>query len=718
MHTVQTAVYGRLLSLTPSFLSVSDACPHVPLPARKMKEVIEKMTGKTTRRALLTSALAILACVAMLVGTTFAWFTDTASTAANTIRSGILTVDIVGEDGVTSLQNKSMSFVNANGSADILWEPGVTFKTPVFQIKNTGNLALKYKLAINGITGDNAFLRVIHFSVMDAEGKEVSLDTFEGHLTPDAALSGALYIQAHMDENAGNEYQDKTLSGLGITVIATQDTVEYDSKDNQYDKDASYGEKVTSAEEFKAALADGKTILLANDIALTAELHINKDVTVFGNGHTVISGAPVRVDAGHSVTFKNVTFSAPQNAKNNASNFYAAGLKGKLVLDGCKFLGTQYDCVQVVPETGAEIVINGCRFEADKSAERFIHIEAAYASNADVKITLTNNFFGATGMLKNSMIDLDYINLAGIDFGGNNIYTDTNGDIYVCGPSVNRTISKADAYAQLGALKAADNEEIKIVTGDIAITEGNTATIAQDTKISAGATISGSGTGNSTLNSDNAKISEDNVTIKDITIKGSGSAGTGGTLNIGGNNAALENVDYQGDGNIAITVSTGSKNSGTTFKKVKITKAFRGIQFWSLSGDSVIDDCVLNVAGYTFNIDAAVAGSTLTIKDSTLNGWTSYTSGIKLVSFDNCKLGLNAYQYLRPYSETKLTDCEFTSAGYQLNAGGSDAYTITLTNCTKNGTPITAENVKALLLDTDDWNTNATLIVNGVTVTL
>ena len=204
----------------------------------------------------------------------------------------------------------------------------------------------------------------------------------------------------------------------------------------------------------------------------------------------------------------------------------------------------------------------------------------------------------------------------------------------------------------------------------------------------------------------------------DLTIKGSGSAGTGGTLNIGGNNAALENVDYQGDGNIAITVSTGSKNSGTTFKKVKITKAFRGIQFWSLSGDSVIDDCVLDVAGYTFNIDAAVAGSTLTIKDSTLNGWTSYTSGIKLVSFDNCKLGLNAYQYLRPYSETKLTDCEFTSAGYQLNAGGSDAYTITLTNCTKNGTPITAENVKALLLDTDDWNTNATLIVNGVTVTL
>ena len=132
----------------------------------------------------------------------------------------------------------------------------------------------------------------------------------------------------------------------------------------------------------------------------------------------------------------------------------------------------------------------------------------------------------------------------------------------------------------------------------------------------------------------------------------------------------------------------------------------------------MIDNCILDVAGYTFNIDATVTDSTLTIKDSTLNGWTSYTSGIKLVSFENCKLGLKAYQYLRPYSETKITDCEFTSADYQMNAGGSDAYTITLTNCTKNGTKITAENVKDLLLDMDDWNTNATLIVDGTTVTL
>ena len=288
--------------------------------------------------------------------------------------------------------------------------------------------------------------------------------------------------------------------------------------------------------------------------------------------------------------------------------------------------------------------------------------------------------------------------------------------------------SFGNTYDKDATYPVADNEGLKNAIGSA--TDGSTVDIASGeytlsdpaatskTEIPAGVTIAGAGKDNTKLNVNNDKIAKDNVTLKDMTIKGSGSQGTGGTLNINGNNTTIENVDYKGDGNIAIAVSTGGSNSGTTFRGTKITNAFRGIQFWSLSGDSVIDNCVLDVAGYTFNIDAAVADSTLTITDSTLNGWTSYTSGIKLVTFENCKLGLNAYQYLRPYSETKLVNCDFTSGGYQLNAGGSDAYTITLTNCTKNGTPITADNVKALLLDTEDWNTNAILIVNGVSVSV
>lgn len=350
---------------------------------------------------------------------------------------------------------------------------------------------------------------------------------------------------------------------------------------------------------------------------------------------------------------------------------------------------------------------------------RFIHIEAAYGSNADVKITMTNNFFGASTYISEALIDIDYINLAGIDFGGNNIYTDTDADIYVCGASWVRTITAAEAYARLGSLKAADDAPITSVTGNTAIASGSTATINNSTGISAGVTISGNSKTGSVLKSDNSKITADNVTIKNLTVEGSGASGTLGTMNISGNNTTIENVNYTGEaGKIAIAVSTGDSNSGTVIKDTKITNAFRGIQFWRLSGNSVIDNCVLDISGYTFNIDATAPNATLTVKDSTLNGWTSYTSGIQLVTFDNCKFGLNTYEYLRPYSNTVLTDCEFTSADYQLNAGGSGAYTITLTNCTKNGTAITADNVVSLLLDTDGWNSNVTLIVNGVTVTV
>ena len=476
------------------------------------------MKTTSTKRAFLLSVCSILLCLVMLVGTTFAWFTDTASTAVNTIQSGKLDValEMLVNGEWVSAEGKTLEFIKAQGNDPILWEPGCEYKLPDLRIVNKGNLALKYKVTVNSVVGDSKLLEAIDFTVKIGDATPVALAGWDGVLLPrsdaelvtdlDVGETKPITISGHMKEEAGNEYQNKTLTGLGITVVATQYTYEFDSFNNTYDENAAY--PVLSNEELTNAITDNAHVVLAPGV-----------------------------------------YNLP---------------------------------------------------------------------------TLSNS----------------------------------------------------------------------------------------------GVTIVGSGKNDSTLNAEKAKITTDNVTIKDVTIVGSGSAGTGGTLNINGNNTTLENVDYQGDGNIAIAVSTGEANTGTTFRNTKITNAFRGIQFWSLSGDSLIDNCTLDVAGYTFNIDAAVAGSTLTIRDSILNGWTSYTSGIQLVTFENCKLGLNAYQYLRPYSETTITDCEFTSAGYQLNAGGSNAYTITITNCTKNGTKITAENVVGLLLNKEDWNTNATLIVDGTTVTV
>lgn len=251
--------------------------------------------SKSTKRALLSSAFAILVCVAMLIGTTFAWFSDTASIAVNKIQSGTLSVDIVDENE-KSIKDKSMSFVNKEGSADILWEPGAAFKTPAFKIKSTGKLALKYKLTLNGITGDNELLKVIQFSVVDADGTEVDLDNFEGYLTPDAALSDALYIKGYMDKKADNKYQGKELIGLGITVVATQWTYEKDSKDEMYDENAEYPE-VDAAD-----LADVLNTLEDNAVIsvtgrLDSSLTISKPVTI----HNLTATAPVTI-ASNGVT--------------------------------------------------------------------------------------------------------------------------------------------------------------------------------------------------------------------------------------------------------------------------------------------------------------------------------------------------------------------------------------------------------------------------------
>ena len=239
---------------------------------------------KSTKRALISSALAILMCMAMLIGTTFAWFTDTASTAVNKIQSGTLKVDIVGEND-ESLDGKTLSFKDVNDNTNILWEPGATFNLDAFKIVNKGNLALKYKVIINGVDGDAKLLKAIDFTVKKGDANAVALEGWEGVLLPEGATpndtekeevkeTAEIIISGHMREGAGNEYQGLSIDGLGITVLATQYTYESDSKDNQYDKDADMTpdnlDQMVFANVTKTATANEATVLENGDGTVVA----------------------------------------------------------------------------------------------------------------------------------------------------------------------------------------------------------------------------------------------------------------------------------------------------------------------------------------------------------------------------------------------------------------------------------------------------------------
>jgi len=192
---------------------------------------------KSTKRALLGSVMAMVLCLAMLVGATFAWFTDTASTNVNKIQAGNLDValEMQNADGKwVSAEGKTLDFVkaaDAKGEA-ILWEPGCTYELPALRIRNNGNLALKYKVAITGINGSAKLNTVIDWTIGD-----VAMGA-EQHLA--AGESNAFTIKGHMKESAGNEYMNESIDGIAITVVATQDTLESDSFDKDYDADAEY----------------------------------------------------------------------------------------------------------------------------------------------------------------------------------------------------------------------------------------------------------------------------------------------------------------------------------------------------------------------------------------------------------------------------------------------------------------------------------------------
>ena len=238
---------------------------------------------KATKRALLTSVMALVMCVVMLVGTTFAWFTDTASTAVNKIQAGNLDIELEMKNasgGWDKAEGKTLYFLQKQGdqkvqSADILWEPGCTYELPELRIVNKGNLALKYKVIINGIEGDAKLNEAIDWTITPGTATDgsnvVKLESapagYEYALTAKDAAN-TLTISGTMKKEAGNEYQGLSIDGIGITVVATQYTYEKDSIDNQYDKDADATIQVNSENiqdylDGKYGSIDGMTLVLA-----------------------------------------------------------------------------------------------------------------------------------------------------------------------------------------------------------------------------------------------------------------------------------------------------------------------------------------------------------------------------------------------------------------------------------------------------------------------
>ena len=352
-------------------------------------------SSKTTKRALLTSVLALLMCVTMLVGATFAWFTDTASTEVSKIQAGNLDLEVEYRTAANSDWKTLDNATDLFGAEGTLFEPGHT-RVVELKIKNAGNLALKYKIGMNVISetaGTNKdgkpyklsnYLKVATSPIQqydpnagpgtisyameqlifekgnvpawehrDFANFELDKDENNRVLNLQPGDAGILGIKVYMPESVGNEANaistEKAASiNFGLNVVATQYTVESDSFGNTYDKDATY--PAVNQAELTALLNGGKIVTLGKDIAPT------EAITVSGNVKSTLD-----LDGKKLANTKDIWETTP-----NSWSLVSARSGANLTITGNgTFAAKANDCYAVDVQDGSTVTITSGTFNGN-----------------------------------------------------------------------------------------------------------------------------------------------------------------------------------------------------------------------------------------------------------------------------------------------------------------------------------------------------------------
>ena len=328
---------------------------------------------KSTKRALLGSVVAMVLCLAMLVGATFAWFTDTASTAVNKIQAGNLDVKLMYSTDMQTWKEATDQTKLFDDNA--LWEPGHT-EVVYLKVINNGKLALKYSMNFSNFdvnwsknaAGDrfyiNKFLKAglvktdtkfdLREDAWSAIGNnEIALER-RAQLTDGwVTLAGGegtdtMALVIYMPTYVGNEANAQSyyrirqpkITNFGLEITATQATVERDSFNDQYDKDAA-------------------TVLSRISTGVSRE--VNENVQASGDGGTVyVTGGTTTINA-------------------DVYSEYATPWDGETV---------RHEAVAVWAEKSGKVIINGGNFlQIGVPADHDDHFDLIYAEdNATIEI--------------------------------------------------------------------------------------------------------------------------------------------------------------------------------------------------------------------------------------------------------------------------------------------------------------------------------------------
>ncbi len=473
-------------------------------------------------------------------------------------------------------------------------------------------------------------------------------------------------------------------------------------------------ENITTAAGLRTALANGHSAKLAADITIdeTISVPAGKDVILDLNGHEI-----------------NNTEDLWNEATGDWSLVSVRG--GSLTIKGDGLLkAKENDCFAVDVQDGGHVIIEDGEYISN------VHAVYVWAGTAEIrggKYSVQQKFSDPTkadefvlncydahhrdGTAKIIVTGGEFVSFNPADCWAEGAHTNFLAPGYKSvGINGSYFVSKDDAPVSIGV---SGQDELDNIVSQIPAGETAEITLSDGTyklpTLSNGMTIIGE-TGNEVIDcAETTTVRAKNVTISNVTVKGNGAVADGSSLAASGSNSTITGCTFkngrQNTYGSDLSISNGS-GSVVTVSNCDFRKSgFRGVMIWNTGDEVKIDNCIFDNT-YPFNCDDGTGK--ITVTDSELKGWTSYTDELELVSFTNCKFGKSTsgygYAYLVPYSKTIIKDCTF-SADFLVSPSGSATFTIEFINCKyEDGSAITSR-----IMDTVDVNNNVTWIIDGVT---
>ena len=715
------------------------------------------------KKLLLSSLMSIAMLASITTGATYALFTAEDTVNVNVTAGRVnVTARVLETFSIKSLDTelvevKGEGTFSSGGKVTVDSQGNITLDRIVpgdrveftIDVVNDSNVDVNYRSILTATGGLELYSGLV-VTIDEAVYNGMTAYSKWEYLTPGEG-SRQVKVTIELPKEAGNEYQNLSTS-IHYTVSALQGNAEIVKEENA-DVNTTFIYSETDFRLFAMSVNNGetykgKTVKLMSNIDLA-----NKEWTPIGNSNNKFQGTfdgqnfPIsNLNVGES-TLSNVGlfgFTTDGSIKN--VHVHNADVDGRLnvgVIAGTPYTST-YENIKVTGDVtvdgmayvgglfGKNVYANVNNLTVDVTEESYVNANSV--ENGVAYRTYVGGVMGFVGegshVISNVTSNIDVLGST-LDVGGITGIAHYGNTFENCVSSGDVTLySYEDEGTQyeIGGIAGVWNNGGSDVTINNCEFTGTLKAINSNGEVFKGSffnnglvgkAYNNTGTGKLIINNkeqantltalvrvlESLNAGETFTLESDITGDAASSNGYGAT------GISVKGIEFDGNGH-TLTVNNANSTwdsvistTGGTIKNITVSGAFRGIFMPGASADLIIDNVTFEDVIYTFNSDAGSEDYSVTVKNSRLNGWTSFSNCHKSVDFENCSFGEGSgYKFCRPYNVSTFTNCEFVK-GFGFDARNE----VVFVNCYYDGTLITSENVESIF----GVQSNGTIIVKN-----